>query len=406
MITNYKEAMEWLYNQPRGKNRKNLDDIKVILKELGNPHLSAKIIHVAGTNGKGSTISFLQNILMAHHKKVAVFTSPHIMKFNERFQINHKNISDDKLVKLVNRLTCYKLSQFEYFTLIFFLYISQENIDYALIEVGIGGLLDTTNVVEPYITLITSVGMDHMDLLGNSLENIAKQKAGIIKQNIPILVGQVDTSVAEIIKNISDSKQAPLIFIDEDLKNAKEKYFQSYTEFMFENNLYKIELLGIHQINNAILALKCCQLVLKEEWCSHLVKEALYRTKWIGRFEKISEKPIIYLDGAHNIDGIKSLVQSIKQLFPTQKINIIFSALKRKSYDEMLLLLAPFHLKITSFDFIGSIEQKDLSISFQKLFIEDWKKELNCAKENEIYIVTGSLYFIAQVREFLMKKRI
>lgn len=405
MITTYEEALQWLYAQPRGKKRKNLDDIKIILAQLNNPHLSTRIIHVAGTNGKGSTIAFLKDILMAHGYTVATFTSPHITVFNERFQINHQMIDNDTIVKYINQLKAFDLAQFEIFTLLFFLYITDNAVDYAIVEVGIGGLMDTTNVVHPILSIITSVGFDHMDLLGETIEEIAIQKAGIIKQNIPVIIGQINDKAMQVIKQIANKQQSSYYVP----QVCDVVYKRDCTTFQFNDKTYGITLLGEHQVNNAALAIQCSRLILEKKWQYELTQQAIQQTKWIGRFEKISTQPIIYLDGAHNIEGINSLVTTINRLFDVSKVQILFGALERKSYDEMLKRLSQYTLKITTFDFYGSLQKENLSEVYQSYFIENWQQEIKrwCKQsDNHIYIVTGSLYFIAQVREFMKKQHI
>lgn len=409
MFSDYTTMLSWLFQQPLGKSYPDLTHIERVLHDLGNPHLSVPIIHVAGTNGKGSTTAYLSHILRAHQKDVATFTSPHLHSFNERFQLNHQSVSNEALVSYMKRLEPYGLSQFELFTCAFFLFIADEKPDVAIVEAGIGGLLDTTNVVVPDVSIITSIGLDHIQLLGNTIEDITQQKAGIIKQNTPIIVGHVSDASFNIIADIASSKQASLYRYSTHFLAHNGMSTSNGIVFDYEGERYTSVMLGEHQIQNATVALKASQIFLKEIWRASLAKEGVCNTVWAGRMEKVQDSPIIYIDGAHNEQGIIALVTTIKQLFGKKKVNVLFGALNRKDYAKMVMLLheASEDIYVTQFNHPQSITRDDIQESDTLIMVDDWREWVTSYREcndSVPLIVTGSLYFISDVREYFMDK--
>ncbi|MBF0779723.1 MULTISPECIES: folylpolyglutamate synthase/dihydrofolate synthase family protein [unclassified Granulicatella] len=405
MIDYYKQALDWLYAQPTGKSNPDLSYVKAVLKELGSPHLKVPVIHVTGTNGKGSTIAFLSHILKEHGLNVATFTSPHLLTFNERFQINHCMISDEEIVTYLNQLKKYQLTQFELFTCLFFLYIATHQPDIALVEVGIGGLFDTTNVVQPELSIITSVGIDHLGMLGNSIEDIARQKAGIIKEHVPVFISLVPENCLAIFKEVATQKKSPIhLYPYQSVINKYQLLPNGFT-FEFDGNTFQTSIVGKHQLFNVTLALAAAKHYLNEGFNVELAKQGILHTHWSGRMEKVYEKPMIYIDGAHNEQGIHALIDTIQEKFPTQKIKIIFGALSRKDYSSMLSLLAKtFDTYVTTFEYNQSASLEELNqISPHVVPIENWKSaiQLDIAHQlDTVIIFTGSLYFISEVKTY------
>lgn len=406
----------WLETKQGQVYRYKMEKIEYALDLLGHPEKGLPVVHVAGTNGKGSTIAFLRNLLESHGFRVGTFVSPHMVTVHDRICINGTPIPDETFQELAERI--FVLEQeveriyepfryFEVLTLIMLLYFREQALDFALIEVGIGGLLDTTNVVEPVVAIITSIGLDHQDLLGSRLEDIAEQKAGIIKSGVPVLVGPVDVASLEVFRKKAANLQAPIYCEGVDF---------SFKDGLFSNEIsilegLKLGLVGHHQEENGALALQAFSLLMKERPMlidSELVKQALAKTSWAGRLEKVGKQGQIYLDGAHNLPAIERLVEFIQTL-SEQKVRILFSALKRKDFREMVECieqgLPDTELVLTSFAYDGGIEEMDCPenipyVADYAQFIEDWERS---ARSDELLFITGSLYFISEVRNYFIK---
>ena len=319
---------------------------------FSNPEKDLKIIHVAGTNGKGSVSSYIENILRENGYNVGKFTSPYVLVFNERIAYNGVNISDQDLLKYGNyiiskfeemeKLEIYKPSFFEFMTLLAFLYFSkQKDLDYAIIEVGIGGLLDVTNIIEkPVLTITTSISLDHQNVLGETIEEIARQKLGILKEGVPH-IALFQEGLENIFYEEALKKNVPLFFVrKEDFKEIKVSL--GVTEFEYLANSYKVKLLGYHQAYNAALAILATK-TMEEKGLISLdkakVQKGLEQTYWPGRLEIISENPLILVDGAHNIAGIESLVNFIKEVKGDKKVIVYFAVSSNNAKDQMILKL-------------------------------------------------------------------
>lgn len=405
MFATINEALDWLYAQPLGKSDSGLERVRTVLKELGNPHAAVPIIHVAGTNGKGSTVAFITQILNRHGLKVATFTSPHIYRFNERMMCDKQMISDTDVLLFLERLKQYSLTQFEYMTCLFFLYMAQEKTDVAVVEVGIGGLYDTTNVVDSILSVVTTIGMDHQTILGETLQAIAYQKAGIIKKNVPVVVGNIDATVVPVFRQVAREKDAPLYlfgkeYAPEGIKLGDDKCHT----FIFDHHKYKATLKGRHQVNNATVALQVCQLYLAERFDAMLAQKAITETTWSGRFETIRTNPRIVVDGAHNQEGIKALLETMAQEFEEETAVILFGALSRKDYDEMIALLqGKYNVYVTAFNHPQSIQLDQMRLPIGVSAIPNWQTWLSL--QQQTVVVTGSLYFISQVKAYIEQER-
>lgn len=409
------EVEKWLHSRIGLNFRSGLGRMQRAVDLLGNPEQAYPIIHVTGTNGKGSTIAFMRELFVSHGKKVGTFTSPHIVSIHDRICINGQPISDADFIRLANQVkemeqrlleTHDQLSFFELLTVIALLYFKEQGVDLVLLEVGIGGLLDTTNVVTGEIAVITSIGLDHQETLGNSLEEIAEQKAGIFKQGR-----------AAVIANLAPEAQLVCQKIAEDLDVT---LYQAVRDFSFKSGHFsssladltrlKLGLEGAYQEENAALALQAFLLFMTERGekvDEEVVRCALKTTSWAGRLEAVTEH--IYLDGAHNLPALERLVEFIQQKIQQGcHLQILFGALKRKDYSGMLTYLTDHlpdtALYVTSFDYQGSLEEQDLSgyhrVASYRDFIDDFEKS---AGEKDLLFVTGSLYFISEVRAYLIK---
>ena len=408
------EVEEWLHSRIGLNFRSGLGRMQQAVDLLGNPEKSYPIIHVTGTNGKGSTIAFMRELFMGHGKKVATFTSPHIISVNDRICINGKPIADADFIRLAEQVkemektllqTHDQLSFFELLTLIAFLYFREQEVDLVLLEVGIGGLLDTTNVVTGEIAVITSIGLDHQETLGDSLEAIAEQKAGIFKIGKKAVIAKFPSATRLVCQKKAESLAVVLYQADQDFSILNGDFASS----LLNLSQLKIGLEGAYQQENAALALQTFLLFMREEKevvNEQAVRQALAKTHWAGRLERI--RPQIYLDGAHNLPALTRLVEFIKEKEQEgYRPQILFGALKRKDYQGMLAYLTEklpqVELKVTGFDYQGSLDETDVTgydiVPSYREFISNFEAR---ADAQDLLFVTGSLYFISEVRNHIL----
>lgn len=409
------EVEEWLHSRIGLNFRSGLGRMQKAVDLLDNPEQTYPIIHVTGTNGKGSTIAFMRELFVAHGKRVGTFTSPHIVSIHDRICINGQPILDADFIRLANQVkemeqrlleTHDQLSFFELLTVIALLYFKEQEVDLVLLEVGIGGLLDTTNVVTGEIAVITSIGLDHQETLGNSLEEIAEQKAGIFKLGKSAVVANLAPEAQIVCQKVAEDLDVTLYQADRDFSFKSGVFSSSIANL----SRLKLGLEGTYQEENAALALQAFLLFMTERGekvNEEAIRRALETTSWAGRLEAVTEH--IYLDGAHNLPALERLVEFIQEKIQQgYQPQILFGALKRKDYSGMLGyltdLLPDTALYVTSFDYQGSLEEQDLSgyhrVASYRDFIDDFEKS---AGEKDLLFVTGSLYFISEVRAYLIK---
>ncbi|MFK4845383.1 bifunctional folylpolyglutamate synthase/dihydrofolate synthase [Lactococcus petauri] len=419
-------ALEWIHSRLKFNIRPGLTRIDALLKLLGNPEKELSMLHIAGTNGKGSTVAFTRGILEQLGLTVATFTSPFIETFGERMAINGHPIPDEKLIKYVEQLKplveemdkderLAGITEFEIITALAFRYFADEHVDVALIEVGLGGLLDSTNVIQPVATAITTIGMDHMDILGDTLEKIAAQKAGIIKPYTPLVTGKIADEALAVIAETAQTNQAKhyQYSIDYQVEILENERFNYKDDEIHLLNLEK-SLLGLHQIDNAALAVKLTMvyahkigLSLSEE----AIRVGLRRTFWPARMEEVSQAPLTLLDGAHNVHAMQRLLENLKNEFSGRKITILFSALVTKDITEMIKMMQTVDnskLILTTFDYPKALKLEDF-VYLEKenvTLAEDWKSSYAALKENlhedDVLLMTGSLYFMSQIRAYIL----
>lgn len=411
------EVEKWLHSRIGLNFRSGLGRMQKAVDLLGNPEQTYPIIHVTGTNGKGSTIAFMRELFARHGKKVGTFTSPHIISIHDRICINGEPISDEDFIRLADQVkameqrlleTHDQLSFFELLTLIALVYFKEQEVDLVLLEVGIGGLLDTTNVVTGEIAIITSIGLDHQETLGDSLVAIAEQKAGIFKPGNSAVIANLAPEAQLVCQRTANDLGVTLYQANKDFSFRNGNFYSSLADF---NHLI-LGLEGAYQEENAALALQAFLLFMaqrNEKVDQEAVRAALQAAKWAGRLEAVTEQ--IYLDGAHNLPALERLVEFIQEKIQQgYQPQILFGALKRKDYGGMLAYLTEhlpdIALYVTSFDYQGSLEEQDLSgyriVSSYQEFIDTFEAS---AGEQDLLFVTGSLYFISEVRACLMKQK-
>jgi len=419
MFKTVEEAQVWIENIKRFGSKLDLKRMEKAIEILGHPEKSFKSIHVGGTNGKGSTSTYLKKILSQAGFKVGIYTSPYVVKFNERIGINDDYITDSDLVHYANEL--YPLTEemleddetvtfFEVLTLMSFLYFRDQKVDYAIIEVGLGGLLDATNVIVPEISVITNISYDHMKQLGNTLESIALNKLGIVKDNVPLVTAIENIHLFPLFYEVTAKHNSRLKICNFDLVTDID--VKDVTKFRYLENNYLLNLTGYHQVKNAVLAIETIRLL---RVINHLqvsendIYEGLRTAAWPGRFEFFNKNVVI--DGAHNIGGIQALIKSAKTVFAGKYIKCLFSVMRDKEHKKMIEELDNFcdELYFTEFEYQRRADAEELfseSSHYHKSFHKDYKEiffKLCELKENEVLIVTGSLYFISEIRKLLVK---
>lgn len=420
-----KEALQALYKlTPRGI-KLGLDNTSRLLDHFGNPQLTTPTIHIAGTNGKGSTAAFTESILRASGKKVGLYTSPHLLKFNERIQINRSPISDSDLTELILRVQKaverlnIPVTFFEFSTVMAFLHFFESNTDWNVIEVGMGGRLDATNLCKVEASIITSIGMDHTQYLGKSLQQIAYEKACIIKDFGMVFAHIQDKGALRVVKHVARDRSAKLKLLGKDF-NAEFKavtqggqtFDFSYGDFQMKE--VEIPLTGRHQVTNAGLALAACYKLRSKgiKPKPSIFQKSLESTCWEGRMEVVSREPTIVMDSAHNPDGVRSLTQTLREYFSFKRCLMVIGMMEDKDVDEMLNLFS----KIGDHFFLVKLNQergmdpkhlaKQLSIMQKPVdIVSDIPYALKTAKKSsnpdDLICIAGSIFTVSEAKQFL-----
>ena len=410
MIFNIDSILEELFNLQRLGIKVGLGHTIELLKIIGNPHENLKLIHIAGTNGKGSTCSLLSNILIEHGFKVGLYTSPHLKKFNERIQINGHQISDNYIANFFkdNRqiIKSIEATFFETTTAMALDYFHRECVDYAIIETGLGGRLDSTNIISPIVCGITSISMDHTDILGDTIEKIAMEKAGIIKNNIPIFTFEQQDKVLKILSQVSKEKKSPFNIVrNEDINIIRSD--KQGTLFSYLNYKINLPLIGRHQLKNCSLAIAISETVLGKSLDISKINSAVFKTKWKGRLEILNKSKNLFYDVGHNYEGIAAMIESISALHPDKKLIGLFSIKSDKNLDKICELIKEnFEKIIICSDKNGYLMS---SLDLQKIFnknnsnamsVSSVKSGIELLKNydnNHITIIFGSHYIAEEV---------
>lgn len=432
----YDEAMAYLTQMPKG-TALGLYSVGEILKYMGNPERGLRIIHVAGTNGKGSTCAFIAEILQQAGYRVGLYTSPYLEQFNERIRIDRENISDEELAKVLfetklavdrhvgagNKLP----TEFEVTTAAAYQYFKERSVDFVVLEVGLGGELDATNTCEPILSVITSVSMDHTDYLGDRFEDIVKAKAGIIKDHVPVVLYHQDELVEKIIREKADKTNSKLVITKpETIKIRKSDLREQTFDAEALGNRYEelvITMTGEHQTRNFLTALTSVLLLEEigviEPIAEEDIRAAAKKTKWAGRTELMSDDPPVIIDGAHNPDGAQALKKYIEDYLKDYRIVLVFGMLMDKDIKEVAELLAPLadHIVLTPIDnprtadiltlkkYVDRAKKNETEVIAQPNIREavDYAVRFE-NQENTATIYAGSLYLIGAVRTILKQK--
>ena len=418
---NYEEAMNFIQNTNKFGSVLGLDNIRELLERLGNPQDQLRVVHIAGTNGKGSTLAFLAGIFRESGYRTGRYVSPASFSYEERFRINEENISKkdlcfymEKIKNVAEEMVKDGLSHptmFEIETALSFLYFLDKKVDVVLLETGMGGRLDATNVVKkPIATVIASIGMDHMQFLGDTLEKIASEKAGIIKEGCPVISYDNTKEVNEVIKNKAKQMHAKVTFVNsagirvlQESLNGESFSYRSSDGRWYEK--IEIPLLGRHQINNAALALETLN-VIKNYYCisDFQTEDGMRKTIWRGRIEILEREPMVICDGAHNPDGAKSLLSFLQNNFTNQRLIYIMGVLSDKDYEQMVQILAPSADKIYTVapDNPRALSSRELCNCISKYHqnVEERQRLAEClsevrqkAEKDDVIIICGTLSF-------------
>lgn len=428
------ENNQWIANYRTDQPHFGLERMVELLALRGNPHLKLKVIHIGGTNGKGSTIAFLKNMLEKMGLRVGVFSSPYLIHYTDQISINGESISEARLEALMADYqsllegeavaNLQGTTEFEIITALAYDYFASEQVDVAIMEVGMGGLFDSTNVCQPILTGITTIGLDHVALLGDTLEAIAEQKAGIIKQGMPLVTGRIAPEALTVIDRIAEGKDAPRLAYGTDYQVRHQESVVTGEVFDYTSAVrqgrFQTSLLGLYQIENAGMAIALldtfCQEDGRELASNDFLGQALEETSWPGRLEIVSRDPLMILDGAHNPHAIKALLVTLQERFADYHKEILFTCIKTKALEDMLDLLGAMpdtELTLTHFADSRATDESVLkeAAKSRNLSYQDWHDflEQNVTDKKEekqtVRIVTGSLYFLSQVRAYLMERK-
>lgn len=419
---NYGQAIEYIHNTLKFGVKLGLENIRALLGLMGDPHKKLKYVHVAGTNGKGSTVAFISSILMESGYKVGVFTSPYIERFTERIRVNTQEIPGEDLARItlfvkekVELLVAgggNHPTEFEIVTAIAFQYYYEEGCDIVVLETGLGGRFDSTNVIDsPLVSVITTISYDHMDKLGDTLTKIAFEKAGIIKDGTHVVLYPQTMEADRVFTDVCRDKNAVLrkvCFDEVEIKN----FSIDGQEFDYgRSKSLKIRLLGEHQVKNAVIALETVSILSDKGYriCEDSIRKGLTHAKWPGRLEVLRRKPIFLIDGAHNLEGAQTLSNFLRTYFPGKKIVFIIGILKDKDYKAIIKECVPLASQIitvapksdralTARELADNVEYYCNNVLVSDTIVEAVKKSLEITPEDGVICAFGSLYYIGEIR--------
>lgn len=424
-IMDYDTSVKYLLDIPKFVKKTDENTIGEVLKRLGNPQDKMKVIHVAGTNGKGSTCAFINSILLESGKTVGMFTSPHLVKINERIKINGVDVSDEEfldgfisLKRLVEEMQKEGFQHLSFFEMLFVLAVilfKNRNVEYVILETGLGGRLDATNIVNrPLVSIITSISMDHMEILGDTIEEIAEEKAGIIKKDVPVVYYGNDKTVSKIIENKVKEVGTRSINVNNGMIKIIEKTHKAI-DFCFVNMYDKYGVLRVpfvmdYQAYNCALAIFALECIDGLEISTETIKTGLINTKWAGRMQEVMDN--VFLDGAHNEEGLREFVKYVGSI--KEEVHLLFTVVKEKDYMSMVTLLntltnvkdvvvapvrgaraLPMEEIIPLLKGVDIIEKPTVSEAFEYAI-------KNKMKQEKLFCV-GSLYMVGEVLECIRK---
>lgn len=424
---NYDDAVAWIDTFQQFGIRLGLNRIELVLNALDNPQKKISFIHVAGTNGKGSVCRYISSILANEGYTIGLYLSPHLVDFRERFQLNNEYIKKDRFVEIVDRIRPIieqvtdqgiQLTYFEICTIIAFVFFADEQVDYAVVEVGLGGRYDATNVITPLVSVITTVSLDHQDQLGSTIEDIAFEKAGIIKPNIPVVTAAEGNAIT-VIEAISKKQDSELTHITEHMVSLQETSMSHQLLVVhgcFDDYLVTTHQLGRYQWINIAISIIVIEILQQKGvfTTKDSIIKGIQDMRHSGRMQVLQTHPLVVLDGAHNPDAMRNTVESLTSIFTFDRLIVIFGVMIDKSINEMLSLLLPVtdiliatepkNTRAASAENIANYVQKiDASKQlFTTSSVQDaYEKALTIANEHDLIFATGSLFTVAEMLQLL-----
>ena len=421
----YNKCIKTMYGLRRFGIKLGLSTIKNMMQGIGNPQNSFSCVHVAGTNGKGSIASSLASILKESNYRVGLYTSPHLVRFNERIRINNQSVSDENIVEAYEALKNVSTGKrkptfFEYSTAMALYEFGKQKVDWAVIETGMGGRLDATNIIKPALSIISNISLEHRMYLGNTIKEIAGEKGGIIKNNTPVVSGAKQKNAVSILKDIAKKKSAPFFRLGDEFKVRRNKN-NRFTYFGIENTWSSLHtgLQGSHQIDNAGLVLAACELLNKNraEIPFNCIQKGLEKTRWPGRLDIISVNPLIILDGAHNLIATRRLVKYLSKNFSNRNITLVTGILDDKPYSSMLKTLCSVCRRaVLTQPKINRALPPEKLYPAAKEVISDIKiipnvndaikHAIKITPKKDVVCIAGSLYLVGEAIEFFKKNPI
>lgn len=421
MLSGYQESLDYLYGLQKNGIKFGLNSTESILAKVGNPHRKLRFIHVAGTNGKGSTAVMLSAILQGHGFRTGLYTSPHLVRFTERFSIDGREVSAQRILDVFRKIRAtLDESQpptfFEVTTAMAFAYFEEEETDWVVAETGLGGRLDATNVIHPEACIITNIGLEHQEYLGSTLASIAREKAGIIKEGIPLVTGALQPVVQGILKTTCMNRNAPLFRLKSDfrVRRNSDGSFQ-YRGMSKQWPALRLGLKGTHQTGNAALALAAAETLEQRGHISlkpDIIEQALREVRWPARLEVLSEDPLMVLDGAHNPQGAEALRDALKHCFHYEDLHLVIGIMADKDIRGILRRLLPLartaiftqprYSRAANPDELRRLARPYIQKHY---VIPDPASAIAQARQmagpKDMICITGSLYFAGEVKEIL-----
>ncbi|KFE42271.1 bifunctional folylpolyglutamate synthase/dihydrofolate synthase [Staphylococcus agnetis] len=414
---NYLDSLYWINERTKFGIKPGVKRMEWMLSRLNHPERNIKAIHVGGTNGKGSTVAYLRTALVNNGYEVGTFTSPYIETFNERISLNGEPISNDAIVALVARVKPVSeameqetdlgvATEFEIITTMMYLYFGEIHpVDFVIVEAGLGVKNDSTNVIQPILSVLTSIGLDHTDILGHSYLDIAKDKGAIIKPHTPVVYAVKNEEALKYLRQLAIDLNAPTMEYDRDILVVSEadEFTYRYKDYEMEN--IALKMLGEHQKENAALAITALIDLFERQIIDidfNKMIQGIESVQWKGRIEKVSDSPLIIIDGAHNKESVDALVDTIGRYYGLDKVDILFSAIKGKPISTMLTAFNTIanHFYVTGFEFPKALPKQTLydEVEFKdKTLIDDYVDFIK-NYQGEALLITGSLYFISEVK--------
>jgi dihydrofolate synthase/folylpolyglutamate synthase len=416
---NFLQELDYLYNLQKYGIKFGLSQTSNLLQALGNPHQGRRYIHIAGTNGKGSVASFLNSILQLAGYRTGLYTSPHLVSFRERMQINSQYIPQHRVVELARQIKQNQNPQepptfFEAVTAMALNYFAQENTEIDIIEVGMGGRLDATNLIQPQISMITNISLEHQEFLGNTLYQVAREKAGIIKPRIPVLSAAKQPGVRQLFASIAQEKGSDFYQLGLDFRVRR--FQNGFTYFGLQHKLkgLRTNLIGNHQMQNAGLALAACEVLDQMDWNigSEHMRQGLQQAQWPGRMQLVQDRPKIMLDGAHNPEAIKVLAQCLNPSLEYQRLILVLGMMADKEIEKMLAQILPradyaiftrpvYERALNPEELLSRAKAWDVASHAEQSLPQALEQAQNLAAPEDLILVCGSLFTVGEALEHL-----